>query len=317
MITISVPSKAHLLGEHAVVYGKPALLTAINRRILITIRSSRKKEVHGAKEYEKEVRQLLEVLEKEIQKQKKVKSIIPYSIKINSQVPIGSGLGSSAALSAGLTASLLSFLGLAWDKKIIFDIAYAGEKFFHGNPSGGDLATVIEGGFLWFRKDFEFLKTFFPLPFKPHKNIKKFILINSGKPKESTKEMIVRVLKLKESFPKKIQDLYNLQEVLTKKMDTAIRDGDENLLIECIRLGERNLEKLGVVGNKAKKIIREIEKFGGAAKITGAGGVKGGSGMLLAYHKTLDALDKFFLHSKVSYNTIALGAEGLRQEKYE
>ena len=89
-----------------------------------------------------------------------IKRIEHYSIKIISQVPVGFGLGSSAALSAGIAAALLSFLKIPWNKKLIFDIAYAGEKFFHGNPSGGDLAAVIEGGFLWFRREFEFLKTF-------------------------------------------------------------------------------------------------------------------------------------------------------------
>ena len=37
MITVSVPGKIHLMGEHAVVYGKPALLSAINLRLSVTI----------------------------------------------------------------------------------------------------------------------------------------------------------------------------------------------------------------------------------------------------------------------------------------
>jgi len=317
MITISVPSKVHLLGEHSVVYGKPALLAAINKRISITIISSRITNIRGIQRYVREVRKLLEILEVEIKKRTKLKEIEPYCITVKSEVPVGSGLGSSAALSAGLTAALLSFLKVSWDNKIIFDIAYAGEKFFHGNPSGGDLAAVIEGGFLWFRKDFEFLKTFSPLPFKPHKNIKQFILINSGKPEESTREMVEKVAKLKMSFPQKVNLLFNSQEELTKRMVVALRDGDENSLIDCIKLGEQNLEKLEVVGGKTQSIIKEIERIGGAAKISGAGGIKNGSGILLVYHKSPAVLDKIFLHFKLASSKIALGEEGLREEKDE
>lgn len=312
MISVSVPAKVHLLGEHAVVYGKPALLAAINKRILITISSAKTKQIQGAKAHEKEIKQLLEILEKEIKQRMKLKRIKAYSIKIDSQVPIRYGLGSSAALSAGLTAALLFFLKIPWDKKTVFDIAYVGEKFFHGNPSGGDLAIVINGGFLWFRKDFEFLKTFSSLPFKPHKNIKQFILINSGKPEESTREMIEKVAKLETSFPQRVQLLFDSQEELTRKMVIALRDGNEDGLTRCIKFGERNLEELGVVGKKAQSIIREIENLGGAAKISGAGGIKNGSGMLLAYSKNMNTLLNYSKRQNLKVLSVQLGREGLK-----
>lgn len=315
MITISVPSKVHLLGEHAVVYGKPALLAAIDKRISVTITSSKIKRIQGIQEHVEEAMQLLEILETEIKKRIKIKKIKPYCIAIKSEVPVGSGLGSSAALSASFAAALLSFLKVPWDNKAIFDIAYVGEKFFHGNPSGGDLAAVIEGGFLWFRKDLESLKTFFPLPFKPHKNIKQFILINSGKPRESTREMVERVAELRISSFQKVQLLFNSQEELTKQMVIALRDGDENNLVECIKLGEKNLEKLNVVGEKAKSIIRKIERLGGAAKITGAGGIKKGSGMLLVYVKDKNKLLDYAKREKLETLFIKVGERGLLKDE--
>ena len=311
MITISVPAKVHLLGEHAVVYGKPALLAAIDKRISITIIPSKIKKILGIQGCEKSTRKLLEILEKETKNRFKLKITKSYSVKIKSEIPIGSGLGSSAAFSAGLTAALLSFLKIPWDNKIVFDIAYAGEKFFHGNPSGGDLATVIEGGFIWFRKEFEFLKTFSPLPFQPHENIKQFILINSGKPEESTKEMVEKVAKLRASSPQKVNLIFNSQEELTKQMVIALRDGDEKSLIDCIKFGEKNLEELGVVGEKAKSIIREIEKLGGAAKISGAGGIKSGSGMLLIYTKDLRKLSNYLKQKKLEIISIKVGEKEL------
>lgn len=317
MITVSVPAKVHLLGEHAVVYGKPALLAAINKKVFIKIRYSKEKQILGVRGYEKNVLQLLAILEKEIKKQTKIKSIKPCTLLIRSEISVGSGLGSSAALSAGLTAALLSLHKIKSNKKMIFDIAFAGEKFFHGNPSGGDLATAIEGGFLWFIKESDSSKIFSHLPFTHHKNIKQFILINSGKPVESTKEMVQKVAKFKSSSPRKVESLFNSQEKLTKQMAIALKDGDENSLIRCIKLGEKNLEELGVVGEKAKSIIRGVEELGGAAKISGAGGIKNGSGMILVYARDRSNLMDYARQEKLETLSIKVGEEGLRQEKYE
>ncbi|MCX6791749.1 MAG: mevalonate kinase, partial [Candidatus Gottesmanbacteria bacterium] len=38
-ISVSVPGKIYLMGEHAVVYGKPAVLAAINRRLTVTVKA--------------------------------------------------------------------------------------------------------------------------------------------------------------------------------------------------------------------------------------------------------------------------------------
>lgn len=309
-IAVSAPGKLHLLGEHSVVYGKPAILAAINKRIFVTIAQAKEKRKDNSS-----LEELKRIIEHAIKKKYRISKIPPYSISISSDIPIGCGLGSSAALSATLTFALLTFLGIGADNTAIFDIAYTGESFFHGNPSGGDLATVIEGGFLWFRKDFEFLKIFAPFPFKPHKNIGQFILINSGKPKESTKGMVEKAAKMKTSFPKKIQALFNSQEELTKQMVIALKEGDEDSLIERIKLGELNLEKLGVVGRKAQSLIRSIEKLGGAAKITGAGGVKEGSGMLLVYHKDVERLLNYAKQKNLEALKIQIGAEGLKRDE--
>ena len=142
-IRVSAPGKIHLLGEHAVVYGMPAILSAVNKRLFVEIYYSVERRIFVDKIYKKQIISLLAILEKEIKRRTNIREIRPYSIEVKSEAPIGSGVGSSAALSASITAALLLLLKAPWDKKTIFDIAYEGEKFFHGNPSGGDLATII------------------------------------------------------------------------------------------------------------------------------------------------------------------------------
>lgn len=310
-ISYSAPAKIHLMGEHSVVHGKPALLAAINKRITVSISDSK-----ISNEDNKVIPENLQrIIEDTIKAERKISSIPTYSTSISSNIPVGLGLGSSAAMSAAFTASLLTFLEIKFDNALLFKIAYEGEKLFHGNPSGGDLAVSIEGGLLYFRKEFEFLKSFSHLPFPISKNIQPFVIINSGKPDESTLEMVKNVGQLKKENPEKINAIFEDQELQTKNLVLSLKEGDEDLLINSIKSGEVNLEKLNVVSGSAKKIIREIEEIGGAAKISGGGGIKNGSGMLLCYHNDLEKLKDFFTKNNLQFEIIKIVKSGIERKK--
>jgi len=49
-VVVSAPGKIHLMGEHAVVYGKPALIAAINKRLVATVSASEKFEIESPEE---------------------------------------------------------------------------------------------------------------------------------------------------------------------------------------------------------------------------------------------------------------------------
>ncbi len=182
MIAVSAPGKIHLLGEHTVVYGKPALLTTVNLRITITIKPTKARQ---------ETEEIQKVIEPIVKKHLKIKSIPSYQLTISSELPIGAGLGSSAAVSSAYIATLLSFLKINWDLNLINELTYQAEKVFHGNPSGGDNSTVVFGGLVWFRKESPDLKIIQQVPFTiPIKLAKNFVLINTGKPEETTKQMV-------------------------------------------------------------------------------------------------------------------------------
>ena len=62
---------------------------------------------------------------------------------------------------------------------------------------------------------------------------------------------------------------------VTENVDQAIQRDDQQLLIESIRHNHQLLVKIGVVPEKVQKFIAEVEKSGGAAKICGAGSIRG------------------------------------------
>lgn len=309
MITISTPAKIHLMGEHAVVYGKPALLSAINLRIKLSIFSSK-----TPPNLEGNAKILKETVEELIKQKFNIKKIPTYDIKIDSQIPIGSGLGSSAAISASFVSALLSYLKIKWDLNLVNELAYEGEKIFHGNPAGADNSTVVFGGLLYYRKEFEFLKNITKLDLKVDSKIKPFFLINSGDSTETTKQMVEKVRLKKDRSPKLIEGIFSDQEQQTKNLVFALKDGDEKLLIKTVKKGQQNLEKLGVVGKKAQSIIRQIEEIGGAAKISGGGGFKTGSGLLVCYHPTPKKLTQLASKNNWEIIEVTLGEKGLRKE---
>lgn len=304
MIQVFVPGKIHLIGEHFVVFGKPAILAPINLGINAEISGSAVKEILGIVQYDNAIKKLQSIIEREIKNRFKIKEIPNYRIELDIKIPLGSGLGSSASLCAVFTIGLLKFLKIDHTDQDVFEIALEGEKIFHGNPSGGDLAAVLSKNLILFRKDAKDLKTITPLQFKIHKNFKKLILIDSGKPVESTSDMVSLVSL--QAQRGNLDKIFDSQESLANEMLQVLKAGDEDKFEEILTWAEVNLEKLGVVGKNAQAIIRQIENIRGGAKITGAGGVKKGSGMILAFHKDLNKLIKFAKNNNLSYYPISI-----------
>jgi len=307
-VIVSVPGKVHLMGEHAVVYGKPALLAAINLRLSVSIEPSTKFEIISSEPTD-HAQYAVDFLFDQF----KVTNPPPINITIDSDIPAGYHLGSSAAVAVGLTGAMMFFFKKLWNPIRINELAYEIEKKQHGSPSGGDNTTVTMGGFIWFRKELEFLKSIWQLPFKPHASLHHFFLINTGRPKESTGEMVALVKERVQKEPEQTQKWLDLNEQQVKRVTVALKEGNETELLDAIQVGERTLEGMGVVSKKVIPLIRNIEKAGGVAKILGGGGKADGVGFLLCYHhdpKTVASLCKPY-----TLQHIKLGEEGIRLEK--
>ena len=283
------------MGEHAVVYGKPALLAAINLRLKVSVEKAKKLDI-VSNEPTEYVRHAVECVTQEC----RLQHLPKIRITIVSDIPAGYHLGSSAAVAVSTVGALLYFLKKMWDTTVVNRIAYEIEKQKHGNPSGGDNTAVTFGGLLWFRKECEFLKNMIQIPFSVPKTLNHFYLIDTGRPIETTGEMVAYV-----KTRRNLQKFLNDNEMQTKRIVTAFKEGDEKLLIDSVQTGERTLEDVGVVSNKAISMIRVIEKTGGAAKILGGGGKKDGVGYLLCYSHNPP-------HGAIP---IELGGEGVRLEK--
>lgn len=300
------PAKLILSGEHAVVYGNPAIAMAINRYAESTIISSLSsmiffncKNLKYAKSF---TLHALQTLKKRLQDEYhaflegrcNIRDVlkrpfellqftvshlletwnIPLSegleIRASSEIPIGCGMGSSAALVMSTLYALANFLKLEIDPARFLTIGREAENLQHGYSSGLDLHLALQGGCLRFEDGVTFKRALPKLPLS---------IIHTGVPETTTGQAVTTVAKyFKQNSIK--SDFANV----TNQLDLALQNDDRVRLQECIRENHQLLTHIGVVPVKVQEFIRLIEKEGGAAKICGAGAVAGDkAGMVLVF----------------------------------
>jgi len=338
MIEVSAPGKIHLIGEHAVVYGFPAIIAAIDRRVKILAEKANKIKIKNniyKKETEFSLKEVLLAAKKSeklwnLGNEKKDFSELFHFLKsdfwclpkvmvglilnsfkmksgvsliINSDLPFGVGLGSSAALASATIKSIAALYDIQISNPEINNLAFEIEKLNHGRPSGGDNSACTFGGTIWFEKrkiEFLSLPDFF----------KKIIIISTPRENLTSGELIEKVRNLKTSFRNsRIKNIANA----TYQMKEALRNRKIVEIKNLINLAQDNLAELGVSTPKIDEIIKKIRKIGGAAKISGAGG----GGNVICFHRDRKKLIQLLKKMKVNFWEAKLGVKGVRLEKSE
>jgi mevalonate kinase len=164
MTTASAPGKVILCGEHAVVYGQPAIALPLpDVRAQATIEAARPgsgitlnladlgDSVLLAEAQDHPLATLIRLTLTELG----TSLPLDCSITLRSSIPIASGMGSGAALGAALVKALAAQLGCALDPATVSRLVYESERFYHGTPSGIDNTVVSYERAIWFRRGLE------------------------------------------------------------------------------------------------------------------------------------------------------------------
>lgn len=310
MIKVVSPGKLILSGEHAVVYGAPACALAINKTIqgeyqacandVITIRnvdlnieaSLNIPEILALRD------KLLKRYEEFTQNKLTINQVIKnplelcwftisqifagmaswplscgFDIQLKADIPLGCGMGSSAALIVNLILGVSTLFNLSLSQEKIYGLASEAENLQHGRSSGLDIKLSLTGGIHVFQHHQLTPLAIQTLPFQ---------YINSGKPQSTTGECVAFVKQ--QNFP---QTLWQEFENTTRHFILALQNQDNVELVKAIKKNHRLLCEIGVVPQHIQTMIAEIENKGGAAKICGAGSIRGDSaGMVLVTNNT-------------------------------
>lgn len=277
--------KVILFGEHFVVYGIPAIASALSGKTITRVEYSDKfelvdnrPETPGYKEKKKEqqgdsLRRILEFLKIDVEKN-------PIRITLSGDLVAASGVGASAASCAAIARALNEHFNLGLNDEGINRAAYEGEKGYHGTPSGIDNTAATYGGIILFTKG--------DPPKIERISMKTPIEIVEGNTgiTSDTKTVVEDVAKKKEGNPQEFEEIFKRAKEITEEAKEALINADAEKIGRLMDENQELLRRIGVSCDELETLIK-IGKDNGAlgAKLTGTG--RGGLMLALTPGKEL------------------------------
>ncbi len=269
----SAPGKVILFGEHAVVYGRPAIAapvtqvkaTAVVRPALAgsgltLVAGDLKKQIALATASEDEPLAAAARLTLAHLKADEPDA----TIAIHSTIPVASGLGSGAAVSTALVRALAGFLGRKLPPTEVSRLVFEIEKIHHGTPSGIDNTVVAYGQPIYFVRE---------QPIERLKVGQAFtLLIGDTGVSSPTGKVVARVRRAWQREPAHYDALFDRIGDIADEARRAIEDGDVEALGPLMDENHELLIELGVSSPKLDNLV-DAARLAGAmgAKLSGAG----------------------------------------------
>lgn len=320
-VVASVPGKLILMGEHAVVYGRPALVAAVGSRA--EVRAARRggsgvlldlpdlgyratAEWPELSAYAERARaawrayserptaesflavstgdpaHLVRVALGEAAGELGASRLPALSLEVRSDLPIGSGFGSSAAIAVGVLAAVLTLLDGEPGEERLDRLALEVERRQHGTPSGADHHTVLRGGVLAIHRRGRDL-TVKPVQV-PSRTLERFTVVHTGIPAETTGEVVATVRERRRRDRDSFERLLDRMAENVVSFARLLADGQPDWcrMADLIHDYEACLEEIGVVPPAVRAALERARAEGVAGKVSGAGGLSdAGAGSLL------------------------------------
>jgi len=263
--------KVILFGEHFVVHNVPSIVSAMAKATTAIVErfegsswtlDDRRPATPGYKE--DKIGQQRDSIERVLRAAGFDASKTPIKITLGGDLTAASGVGASAASCVAIARALSDEFSLGFSDQRVNEIAYEGEKAYHGTPSGVDNTAATYGGLIWFVRGK-------PLEQIPIKKPVEVIIGNTGRV-ANTEAAVAGVRERKQKDPQNYDKLFKEAEELAniakralvayelravgKLMDT------NHLLLQSIEVSSKELDFL-------VNLARENGAFG--AKMTGGG----------------------------------------------
>ncbi len=303
------PGKIILFGEHAVVYGQPAIAIPVTQ-VHATARvfpklTALKGTVHlqapdinldtdlshlpANHPLAAAIRVTLEALKLETLT---LDHLPAFTLQISSTIPISAGMGSGAAISVAIIRALSDFLGKPLSPEKVSDLAYEVEKIFHGNPSGVDNNVITYQKPVYFSRGQS-------IQFLSIKRATHWVIADSGE-KTPTRETVSAVRDQLEAQPNRVEMVFQKIGALTVKAKNALINGDLEDLGDLLNENQKLLEALDVSSPNLENLIKAAKNAGAiGAKLSGGG--RGGNIIALVPPDKVGPIKNALTHAGASH----------------
>ncbi len=274
MIQATAPGKVILVGEHAVVYGRPAIAAPVWQTVATaTIAAGAPGSgcTITAPDVGLSLRladagddEPLAVVTRLALERLGIDRAPDWRIDLYSEIPIASGMGSGAALSTALVRAIMLGAGQEPEPAFVSDLVYESERFYHGTPSGIDNTVVAYGMPIWFVKGQP------PQPFEPGRPIT-LAIADSGI-RSPTKETVGDVRRAWSEDPARYENIFDEIGRVVLAARHALEEGDAHALGGIMDANQALLEKLDVSSPVLERLIVAARQAGAlGAKLSGGG----------------------------------------------
>jgi mevalonate kinase len=284
MSTASAPGKVILCGEHAVVYGRPAIALPLTTvRATATVETVDVSGIHCdapdigerwalAKRPDHPLGQLVLATLARLG----YAQMPSFHITLHSDVPVASGMGSGAALGAALVKALAAQVGQHLSAAEVAALVYESERAYHGTPSGIDNTVVSYERPIWFQRGAGGAPpTIEPLLLRAPL----YLVIGDTGVRAPTYVTVGAVRERWQRNPEGYETLFDQIGEIAHAVRAALATGQSETLGHLLNRNQMLLHDLGVSSPELQRLID-------AALAAGALGVKlsggGGGGIMLA-----------------------------------
>lgn len=271
----TAPGKIILFGEHAVVYGQPAIAVPVTHvraeaRIEPTRGGDSARILAPGVGLDTRVEDLprshpLTVALRGVLSACGIGELPPFTLTIQSTIPVAGGMGSGAAVSVAVIRAVSAFLGHPLPDEQVNALAYEVEKLHHGTPSGIDNTVITYARPVYFVRG-QPIETFtVPTPFT-------IVIADTGVP-SSTAITVGNVRKGWQADPDRFNPWFERVGQLVRAARHAIESGAPRTLGPLMDENHALLQQMGVSSPELDRLVEAARGAGAlGAKLSGGGG---------------------------------------------
>jgi mevalonate kinase len=276
MTRARAPGKAILFGEHAVVYGRPAIAVPVHPIHATAEVADLPQAPAGAVFLESEAagtRAWLNDLPDDDPLRRITQSTLDrlpaagrhaLSIHITSTIPIASGLGSGAAVSVAIARAVSQHLGQPLPNEDVSDLAFDVERLHHGTPSGIDNTVISYETLVYFVRGQPIERITVGTPFN--------LVIGDTGVAAPTALAVASVRRRWEGDRQSMETLFDSIGDVVRRARTAVESGHVAALGSLMNENQTLLAQMGVSSPELDRLIDAASGAGASgAKLSGGG----------------------------------------------